>query len=74
MRPRTMMPVEQATDEARDFQLMALGVVEDEPAPRHFRPTAVTPPMPALIGARRFGLMAIGSLDEEPQQVRDAAA
>ncbi len=74
MRPTPMFRAADSDDEARYFQLMALGLPADEPEPRVFRPTAVTPPMPALIGARRFGLMAIGSLGEEPQPARDAAA
>ena len=72
MRPRTMFPPAHPDDEARYFQLMALGAPEDEPPV--FRATAVAPPIPDLIGARRFGLMAIGSLDEEPALERDAAA
>ena len=74
MRPTPMFPVAHPDDEARYFQLMALGFPEDEPQPRVLRPTAVAPPIPELIGARRFGLMAIGSLDEEPQLEHDAAA
>lgn len=74
MRPTPMLPVAHANDEARYFQLMALGFPEDEPEPRVLRPTLVTPRIPKLIGARRFGLMAIGSLDEEPLLERDAAA
>jgi hypothetical protein len=74
MRPIPMLPVAHPNDEARYFQLMALGVPEDEPEPGVFRPTAVTPPIPELIGARRFGLMAIGSIDEEPGLEREVAA
>ena len=67
------LPRRVAGEEARYFQLMAVGPLDVEQEPITIAP-AVSPVIPALIGTRRFGLMAIGSLDEEPEPMLERSA